>query len=146
MPSRDRNLLLVVAVGSTVGFAGLAANGAGGWAPFFSEPARGAVMLVALVAAASIWFTEGNASVGVRTGGGNGGLMLGMIVWTPLIAWLPAGLERHGVWVIDGDVVRWTGVALFAAGCVLRVWPIFVLGHRFSVFVAIQPGHPPLTS
>src|SRR5262249_47177178 len=97
MPSPDRNVLLVVAVGSTMGFTALAANGADGWAPFFSEPARGAVVLVALVAAASIGFTEGNVSAGVRTGGGNGGLMLGMIVWTPLIAWLPAWFDRHGV-------------------------------------------------
>jgi protein-S-isoprenylcysteine O-methyltransferase Ste14 len=30
---------------------------------------------------------------------------------------------------------------LFAAGGVLRLWPVFVLGHRFSGLVAIQPGH-----
>ena len=146
MASSDRRLLLVVGLGSTVGFAALAANGAGGWTAFFSEPARGAVVLVALVAAASIGFTEGNVSTGVRMGGGNGGVMFGMILWTPLLAWLPAWLERRGVWVVDGDVVRWIGVVLFAVGCVLRVWPMFVLGHRFSVFVAIQPGHTLVTS
>jgi protein-S-isoprenylcysteine O-methyltransferase Ste14 len=32
-------------------------------------------------------------------------------------------------------------VVLFAAGGALRIWPVFVLGHRFSELVAIQPGH-----
>jgi protein-S-isoprenylcysteine O-methyltransferase Ste14 len=29
---------------------------------------------------------------------------------------------------------------------VLRIWPVFVLGHRFSGLVAIQPGHTLVTS
>jgi protein-S-isoprenylcysteine O-methyltransferase Ste14 len=39
---------------------------------------------------------------------------------------------------MDGEAIRWLGVALFAGGA-LRIWPIFVLGHRFSGLVAI--GH-----
>ena len=35
---------------------------------------------------------------------------------------------------------------LFAAGGALRIWPVFVLGHRFSGLVAIQPGHRLVTS
>jgi protein-S-isoprenylcysteine O-methyltransferase Ste14 len=38
------------------------------------------------------------------------------------------------------------GVALFAAGGALRLWPVFVLGDRFSGLVAIQPGHTLVTS
>jgi hypothetical protein len=38
------------------------------------------------------------------------------------------------------------GVLLFAAGGALRIWPVFVLGHRFSGLVAIQPGHQLVTS
>jgi protein-S-isoprenylcysteine O-methyltransferase Ste14 len=37
-------------------------------------------------------------------------------------------------------------VALFAAGGALRLWPVFVLGDRFSGLVAIQPGHRLVTS
>jgi protein-S-isoprenylcysteine O-methyltransferase Ste14 len=37
-------------------------------------------------------------------------------------------------------------VALFAAGGALRLWPVFVLGNRFSGLVAIQPGHRLVTS
>jgi protein-S-isoprenylcysteine O-methyltransferase Ste14 len=35
---------------------------------------------------------------------------------------------------------------LFAVGGVLRLWPVFVLGHRFSGLVAIQEGHNLVTT
>ena len=35
---------------------------------------------------------------------------------------------------------------LFAVGGALRIWPVFVLGRRFSGLVAIQPGHMLVTS
>jgi protein-S-isoprenylcysteine O-methyltransferase Ste14 len=35
---------------------------------------------------------------------------------------------------------------LFAAGGALRIWPVFVLGNRFSGLVAIQPGHTLVTN
>ena len=44
------------------------------------------------------------------------------------------------------DAIRWLGVVLVAAGGALRLWPVLVLGHRFSGLVAIQPGHELVTS
>jgi protein-S-isoprenylcysteine O-methyltransferase Ste14 len=41
--------------------------------------------------------------------------------------------------------MRCLGVALFVAGGALRIWPVFVLGSRFSGLVAIQPGHTLVT-
>jgi protein-S-isoprenylcysteine O-methyltransferase Ste14 len=63
-----------------------------------------------------------------------------------LSAYLPAYTDRIGFWTIDGDSVRWLGVFLFAAGGVLRIWPVFVLGRRFSGLVAIQPEHTLVTT
>ena len=63
-----------------------------------------------------------------------------------LAGYLPAYTDRREFWTIDGDAVRWLGVVLFAAGGALRLWPVFVLGHRFSGLVAIQPGHTLVTS
>ena len=37
-------------------------------------------------------------------------------------------------------------MALFGAGGALRLWPVFVLGDRFSGLVAIQPWHRLVTS
>ena len=59
--------------------------------------------------------------------------------------WLPAWTDRHNLWVIGGEAVRWTGVAMFTLGCVARIAPVFVLGRRFSGLVAIQPGHELVT-
>jgi protein-S-isoprenylcysteine O-methyltransferase Ste14 len=67
-------------------------------------------------------------------------------VITLLLVFLPPWSDRKGLWIIDGDAIRWLGVALFAAGGALRLWPVFVLGDRFSGLVAIQPGHRLVTS
>jgi protein-S-isoprenylcysteine O-methyltransferase Ste14 len=61
------------------------------------------------------------------------------------VAYLPAYTDRVGFWTLDGDSIRWLGVGLFAAGGALRIWPVFVLGRRFSGLVAIQPGHKLVT-
>jgi len=57
------------------------------------------------------------------------------------IAYFSAYTDRIGFWTLDGDTMRWVGVVLCAAGGVLRIVPVFVLGHRFSGLVAIQAGH-----
>jgi len=44
------------------------------------------------------------------------------------------------MWTIDGDTVRWLGVILFTAGGALRIWPVFVLGKRFSGLVRDSVG------
>jgi hypothetical protein len=55
-------------------------------------------------------------------------------------AYLPAYTDRKGFWTLDGDAIRWLDVVLFAATGALRIWPVFVLGRRFSGLVAIQPA------
>ena len=62
-----------------------------------------------------------------------------------LNGYLPAYADRLAFWVIDGGTIRWIGVFLFAVGGALRLWPVFVLGDRFSGLVAIQPGHALVT-
>jgi protein-S-isoprenylcysteine O-methyltransferase Ste14 len=62
------------------------------------------------------------------------------------LAYLPAYTDRIGFWTLDGDATRWIGVALLIGGSGLRLWPVFVLGRRFSGLVAIQPGHTLVTS
>ena len=49
--------------------------------------------------------------------------------------------DRLNFWTFGGEGVRWFGALLFIIGGALRLWPVFVLGHRFSGLVAIQPGH-----
>jgi len=61
-------------------------------------------------------------------------------------AYLPAYTDRIGFWTLDGDSLRWFGVVLYAAGGILRIWPVFVLGRRFSGLVAIQSRHSLVTT
>src|SRR4030095_16311958 len=49
------------------------------------------------------------------------------------------------LWTIDGDTTRWLGVVLFIGGGALRLWPVFLLGDRFSGLGAIQSGHTLVT-
>jgi protein-S-isoprenylcysteine O-methyltransferase Ste14 len=58
-----------------------------------------------------------------------------------LSAIVPPYTDRIDMWTIDGEMTRWVGIALFTFGGCLRLWPVFVLGTRFSGLVAIQPGH-----
>ena len=63
-----------------------------------------------------------------------------------LIAYFPALTDRLGFWTIGGDGVRWLGIVLFLVGGALRLWPVHLLGNRFSGLVAIQPGHTLVTT
>ena len=91
-------------------------------------------------------FIGGNLSPGEREDRANRWVLVAFAVIGLLAAYLPAYTDRKEFWTIDGDTVRWLGVVLFVAGGVLRLWPVFVLGHRFSGLVAIQPGHTLVTT
>ncbi len=138
--------LAVFTVVATLAFLGLAILGWGGFAAFFSHPALIALAgtLVALTGVAL--FSGGNLSSGEREDRANRWAIVVFGLIGVVAAYLPAYTDRKGVWVLDGEAVRWLGVVLFAAGGALRIWPVFVLGHRFSGLVAIQPGHRLVTS
>lgn len=138
-------MLLAELAGAAV-YLGLAILGRGGFAAFFSEPALTAVTVAFLVMLAAASFTEGNISPGVREDRRNRWVIPAFSAIGLLDAYLPAYTDRIGFWTIDGDTVRWLGVALFVVGGALRLWPVFVLGRRFSGLVAIQPGHTLVTS
>ena len=86
-------------------------------------------------------FTSGNMSSGRREDTENRWIFLPFLVLGFVLAWLPAYTDRRDLWTIDGDAVRYLGLALFVVGSVLRVGAVFVLGRRFSGLVAIQEGH-----
>jgi protein-S-isoprenylcysteine O-methyltransferase Ste14 len=102
------------------------------------------VVLLALSVVAS--FAGGNLSAGVREARGKRWVIPVFVIIGFLNAYLPAYTDRRDLWTIDGDTIRWVGVALFAAGGALRIWPVFVLGERLSGLVAIQSGHKLVTS
>jgi protein-S-isoprenylcysteine O-methyltransferase Ste14 len=133
------------AVVGTLAYLGLAILGWGGFAPFFSHPALVALTVVLFALTGVALFSGGNLSPGEREDRGNRWVLAAFGVLGLLAAYLPAYTDRKEFLILDGDAVRWLGVVLFAAGGALRIWPVFVLGHRFSGLVAIQPGHTLVT-
>jgi protein-S-isoprenylcysteine O-methyltransferase Ste14 len=144
MSNVTTRLLMVVV--STVFYLGLAVLARGGVAAFFSQPALIALFVVLAVLAVVALFAGGNLSSGIREDRGNRWVIAVFTIIALLDAFLPAWSDRNGIWTIDGDAIRWLGVMLFAAGGALRIWPVFVLGNRFSGLVAIQPGHRLVTT
>jgi len=138
--------MVLLTLFSTALYLGLAVLGWGGIDAFFAHPARIALALVLAALVVAGLFSRGNLSRGLREDRDNRWVLAAFALLGLLGAWLPAWTDRTGFWTIDGDAVRWLGVALFAAGGALRLWPVFVLGRRFSGLVAIQPGHELVTT
>src|SRR5262249_11264670 len=136
----------LIAITATVAYLGLAILGWGGFRAFFSHPALTVVVLATFLLAVVGLFSAGNISPGEREDRGNRWVLIAFGVLGLLGAYLPAYTDRIDFWTIDGDAVRWIGVAVFIIGGALRIWPVFVLGHRFSGLVAIQPGHTLVTT
>jgi len=143
VPSFARLTFIVL---STAAYLGLAVLGGGGPAAFFSHSALRALAAALFVIAGAAVFAGGNLSSGVREDRANRWVIAALALLGLLAAFMPPYTDRLGFWTLDGDTLRWLGVVLFTAGSALRLWPVFVLGHRFSGLVAIQPGHTLVTS
>jgi protein-S-isoprenylcysteine O-methyltransferase Ste14 len=137
--------MAALAILASLVWLGIAVLGYGGFATFFSHPALTALAVITLAMTVVALFSSGNLSAGVREDRDNRWVLIAFGVIGLLAAYLPAYTDRIDFWTMDGDVIRWIGVVLFAAGGVIRIWPVFVLGRRFSGLVAIQPGHTLVT-
>jgi protein-S-isoprenylcysteine O-methyltransferase Ste14 len=136
---------VALVIGGTAVYFGLAILGWGGVVAFFSHPA-----LVALAAATGAmvvvaYIAGGNVSPGIREDRSNRWVVGAFAVIGLLNGFFPAYTDRIEFWTIDGETIRWIGIALYVVGGALRLWPVFVLGHRFSGLVAIQPEHKLVT-
>jgi protein-S-isoprenylcysteine O-methyltransferase Ste14 len=137
--------LTVSAILGTSVYLLLAIWGWGGLTAFFSHPARIAVTILFFILTFVSLFSGGNISPGVREDRSNRWVLAALIMLSILSAYLAAYTDRKNIWVLDGDTTRWIGVILIVIGGTLRLWPVFVLGHRFSGLVAIQENHALVT-
>ena len=133
--------LAFFAVVSTLAYLALAIWGLGGFAAYFSHGALVVIALATLIMAVVSLFTEVNLSSGEREDRANRWVIPAFGVIGLLSGFLPAYTDRIDFWTFGGEGVRWLGALLFIGGGALRLWPVFVLGKRFSGLVAIQPGH-----
>jgi len=133
----------IVAIGLTTAVVqfGLAILAFGGGRAFFSHPALIALPMVTVAMMLVAPFSSGNLSSGEKEDRGNRWVFIAFTVVALLSAVAPPYADRISLWTIDGERTRWVGIALYGVGGALRLWPVFVLGSRFSGLVAIQPGH-----
>jgi len=143
MPTPTRAFYTVI---GSLAYLGLAVLGWHGISAFFSHPPLVALTVVLLALSGVSLFSSGNLSSGQEEDRANRWVLAAFTVLGLLLGFLPAYTDRHEFWTIDGDTIRWIGVALFAAGGALRLYPVFVLGRRFSGLVAIQPEHKLVTT
>lgn len=138
-----QNPAMVILLGLVVGTMqfGLAILAMGGWSRFFSHGALVALTVATLCMMLVAPLSRGNLSSGEKEDRGNRWVFIAFSLIAVASAVAPPYADRIGLWTIDGEATRWVGVAVYVLGAVLRLWPVFVLGSRFSGLVAIQPGH-----
>ena len=138
--------LAIFTIVTTLVYFGLAVLGLDGFAALLAHPALIAVTVALFLMAFASVFSSGSLSAGEREDRLNRWVMIPFTVIGFLSAYLPAYTDRRDFWTMDGEAIRWLGFVLFAAGGALRIYPVFVLGRRFSGLVAIQPGHTLVTT
>ena len=133
---------LAFAISGTLPLLVLTIWGWGDWTTFFSNPARTGVIVLALVGAIAYAFS-GRSSLGTgrREDPSSRWIFVPLVIIAIVFAWLPPHLDRLNRWTIDGDTVRYLGLIITAIGGFMRVATVFELGHRFSIFVAVQHAH-----
>jgi protein-S-isoprenylcysteine O-methyltransferase Ste14 len=142
-----KKLRLLLASVVYLGFEfGLAALGWGGFGPFFAHPQFKVLLILTVVMMAVSFATEISASSGVKEDRGNRWVIGALSILGLALAFFPAWTDRLGVFVFGGETLRWIGIAVFTIGGALRLYPVFVLGKRFSPLVAIQEGHKLVTT
>lgn len=143
--SQRRTLVVVVSLAQVLMCLWLSALGWGGSAALLGHPARVAFVALILVMTVVGLLSPVNLSSGEREDVGDRRVFLPAVVGVLFLAWLMPYMDRRDLWTIDDDAARYVGVATLVIGGTLRIWPMFVLGHRFSGLVAIQPGHQLVT-
>ncbi|MBV9700580.1 MAG: isoprenylcysteine carboxylmethyltransferase family protein [Candidatus Eremiobacteraeota bacterium] len=133
-------------VGGTAAYLALAIWGAGGFAPFFSRTPLIALTVVFFAIAVAAVFAGGGVTRGEREDRSNRWVLYVFVAVGLALGFVPAYTDRIGFWTIDGEAIRWLGVVLFGVGGALRIWPVYVLGNRFSGLVAIQRDHRLMTT
>ena len=143
LPSRG---LVLITAASLIAFLALPALGWGDLRGLFANPARAGAFAVVGVAAAISLFSGINLGGCVRADASDRWILAPFALVSLLIAFVPAYDDRRDLATIDGEAIRFVGLALMVVGSILRVGPMFLLGRRFTWPLAGQEAHALLTT
>jgi protein-S-isoprenylcysteine O-methyltransferase Ste14 len=113
----------------------------GGWNAFVSHPSLIVLTAVTFAMLCIAPFSNVNLNSGEKEDRANRWVFVAFSVIALASAVVPPYTDRIGLWTIDGETTRWIGVAVYSLGGALRLYPVFILGRRFSGLVAIQTDH-----
>ena len=81
-----------------------------------ANSARIALAIATLAMAVVAMFSGGNVNPGVREDRSNRWVIAAFAVLGLVACFPPAYTDRIGLWTIDGNAIRWWGVAIFCTG------------------------------
>jgi hypothetical protein len=113
--------IVITGVVSIVIQFGLAIAGWGGWTAFWSHPAFEALAGVTAVLMVLAAPSGGGLSTGEHEDRSNRWVQAAFSVIALLMSFFSAYTDRIGFWTLDGDTMRWVGVAICFAGGVVRI-------------------------
>jgi protein-S-isoprenylcysteine O-methyltransferase Ste14 len=109
---------------------------------FFAHPVRVGVVIVHLAMLPVMTFATSGRSKGVKHAPDWKPFFPLLVFHSLFTAVVMPAMDRRDLWTLPGgDVTRWVGLVLLAAGAFLRVGPMWELGRRFASVVAIREGH-----
>jgi len=109
---------------------------------FFSHPVRAGVVVLHLVMIPVMTFSTSGRSKGLKHSPDWKPFFPLLVFHSLFTAFVMPYMDARDLWVLSGgDVTRWAGFAILAAGVALRLGPMMELGRRFVSVVALQPGH-----
>jgi protein-S-isoprenylcysteine O-methyltransferase Ste14 len=114
----------------------------GDWNSFFANPVRTAFVIASILLTVAAGFSgTSGLSRGKSYSPASTRIFLPITVLFLFMIIVVPYCDRHDIWTIDGDVTRYLGFLLFLVGSIIRLLPVFALGHRFSGMIAIQSDH-----
>jgi protein-S-isoprenylcysteine O-methyltransferase Ste14 len=109
---------------------------------FLAHPARAGVIVLHLIMIPVMTFSTGGRSKGLQHAPDWKPFFPLLAMHSVFTAYVMPYMDARDIWVIPGgDVTRWAGFALLAAGVFLRLGPMMTLGRRFVSVVSVQADH-----
>jgi len=132
-----------VGIPLTVGtFILLMAMGWGDLSGFFAHPARVGLVLMLIVAAPVMTACTGGRDRGVGHQRDDWWFFPALVFHSLFTCLAMPYMDARELWTLPGgDITRWIGFALFAAGVLLRLAAMLALGRRFVSVIAVQADH-----
>jgi protein-S-isoprenylcysteine O-methyltransferase Ste14 len=114
----------------------------GSWDGFFASPVRVSVVALHLIMIPVMTLSTSGRSKGLKHSADWRPFFPLLMCHSLFTAWVMPYMDARDIGVLPGgDVTRWIGLVVLAAGVALRLGPMLELGRRFVSVVALQPGH-----